>query len=519
MSFAALGSTHDRDLASIVQLQMARQLTMPLQGASIDHVRLDLQDTQTSPKDEKEPHAQGGSRQTEVLAAALPGEHVTWCRTIAKAAKLRLKSVALRSEGSAALFSQLSYTQDGPVLGISVTPAGVELGVIAQGRVVFSRAVDLTLPEGTEDWTTFTSRIAIEAKRTRVGYRNSGDHQDIACLGVLGDDALAGTVGKVVGEALELPWHAVRFPGAVDIPSDMDTTARSSLAPLIGIMLGAAIDRQTYDFSNPRKAPDTAAPIRQAALAAALGIIVFGGGGWVVADQRLSALKDKVQSAQDDLSSIRISYVKRLRAEARLSHLDNLSKIGVDWVGHLEYLSQVMPARDQARLESLDGTLVSAVEIHSRANPQARRISSLYDAQWSYTQYARFNLSGRVDSRTVANDFRGRLVQNAQYVIKSLGADEPTRFDYVISTTAVSPTDETEADSAAQSTNTDSTESKDLPYSKRKTESESDSKGARAPDEKPPTESPANAPTKSPSTDDSKSKDAAGVKGSEGGGL
>ncbi len=448
------GASHG-DLASIVQLQMARQLTMPLQGAAIDHVLIGTSQVQSAhaqsegkaQEDARDGHdADDAKRETptpvtEVLAAALPGEHVAWCQSIAKAAGLKLKSVALRSEGSAALFSQLSYTEDGPVLGISVASEGVELGVIADGRVVFSRAVDIALPADAEDWSGLTSRMAIEAKRTRVGYRNSGDHRDMVCVGVLGDDTLATTVGKAVGQALELPWQSVQFPAAVVVPSSMDSQAKSTVGPLIGLMLGAAIDRPTYDFAHPRKAPDPAAGLRQAVLAAMLGIIIFGGIGYLVADQRLRALDDKIESAKADLSSYQVRYVKQLRTDARLAHLDNLSKIGIDWVGHLEYLSKVMPPSDQARLDSLDANLSSSVELHSKSNPSARRITSLYDAAWKVSQLASFNLSGRVESRSIANEFRGKLVQNEQYVANTLSADEPNRFDYVIKTSVVRPSE------------------------------------------------------------------------------
>ncbi|MBZ0173336.1 MAG: hypothetical protein K8E66_13205, partial [Phycisphaerales bacterium] len=235
LSFPTLSESAEGDLAGMVQLQMARQLTMPLHGAAIDYVRL-------LPADGDEKHLS-----TEVLAAALPGEQVTACRAMAKGAKLRLRSVALRGEGSAALFAQISYTQDGPVMGVSITPQGVELGIVSEGRVVFSRAIEIAPPDSVEDWAPFSERVVVEAKRSRIGYRGAGELRDLVCVAMLGDDSLAASVGKALSEELDLPWESVRFPNAVEIPSDIDGPTRAGLAPLIGLMLGAAINRPTYD--------------------------------------------------------------------------------------------------------------------------------------------------------------------------------------------------------------------------------------------------------------------------------
>lgn len=420
------------DLAGMVHLQMARQLTMPLHGAAIDYVRLGVE----AQEDDEE------RRATEVLAAALPGEHVTWCRTLAKSARLRLRSVALRGEGSAALFAQLSYTQGGPVLGVSVTPQVVELGIVSEGRVVFSRAIDIAPPTGVEDWREFAERVAVEAKRTRVGYRGAGETRDLVCVAVLGDDSLAASVGKTLGEELDLPREAVRFPNAVELPSDMDGATRAGLAPLIGLMLGAAINRSTYDFANPRKAPDTRASLRQAALAAALGLIIFGGGGWVVADQQLQSLQAKVEGAQTSASSYAEAYLRQRRAEARVDHIEKLREKRIDWVSHLAYLSQSMPPAEQARIESITGAVKTAAVGFRAIGKDGEYLdaTSLQDGSWIKVSRLEFTLSGNA-AREVANKFRDDLVASAVYTTSTRGADVFNKFEYLLSTSAASPQD------------------------------------------------------------------------------
>ncbi|HZW10968.1 MAG TPA: hypothetical protein VFF69_13785 [Phycisphaerales bacterium] len=428
LTFPALRDAGEGDLAGMVQIQMARQLSMPLQGAAIDYVRLGSEGGESAP-----------SASTDVLAAALPGENVTWCRDVARDARLKLRSVALRVEGSAALFAQLSYTQGGPVLGVSITPMGVELGIVSEGRVAFSRAVDIPQPSGVEEWSSFGEKVALEAKRTRIGYRGLGETRDLACVAVLGDDSLAGSVAKALGAELELPWQTVRFPNAVELPSEMDGSTRAGLAPLIGLMLGAAINRPTYDFANPRKAPDTAAPIRQASLAAVLGLIIFGGGGFVLGSQRYSALESKVKAAETSAFDYQERYVRQLRAEARLQHVQKLREPAVDWVEHLAYLSESMPPAELARLTSIDGTLKSAVAFGKQTESgEVVEAKSLREGEWIGTRRIEFNLAG-LASRDVANSLRGRLVASSVYGAQTRGADVFNEFEYQLTTSVPSP--------------------------------------------------------------------------------
>lgn len=416
----------DDDLAGMVQLQMARQLTMPLHGAAIDYVRLGLVD----PGD-------GGS--VEVLAAALPGDYVSSARGMAKNAGLRLRSVALRGEGSATLFAELSYTQDGPVLGVSVTPQGVELGIVAEGRVVFSRAVEIPPPAEVEGWSSFTQRVAVEAKRTRVAYRGTGETADLVCVGLLGDDALAEAVGKTLRDELGLPWHTVRFPNTVELPSDMDSPTRAALAPLIGLMLGASIDRSTYDFSNPRKPPDPAAAIRQLALAGVFGLVVVGGGAWVIADQHRSALETQIRQADELNTSLGLQYIRQLRAEARVNHLEKLREERTDWLGHLQYLSQTLPPADRLRLEALTGSGSASVRFVTQGREGAwSDATTLSDGRWMMGRQVSLTLAGNA-SRDVADEVRADLVADNVYELSTKTADVAGKFEYVLTTTKPSP--------------------------------------------------------------------------------
>lgn len=441
LTVPAVAGGRDGDLAGLVQLQMARQLTMPLQGAAIDYVRL------------RTPQGGGDDESTDLLVAALPGDYVAHAKGVAKHAKLRLRSVALRGEGSATLFAQLSYTQDGPVLGVSVSGQGVELGVVVEGRVVFSRAVEIRPPSDLAGWSAFIQRVAVEAKRTRVSYRGTGETGDLESVAVLGDDTMAESVGKALGEELGLPWQTVKFPNAVELPSEMDSQTRAALGPLIGLMVGAAIDRQTYDFSNPRKPPDTSAQLRQAALAAVFGFIIFGGGGWVLADQQLRSLQSKVDAADTQTRTLASQFIQQLRGEARVAHIEKLREPAGDWVDHVRYLSQTLPPAELARLESVAGTGRSTVGFVA-SGPEGKLVEakSLSDGRWVRTGGVSLTIAGAA-TREVADELRADLVADNVYELSTRGADVAGKFEYVLRATAAPPTgdepvDEPTAESA-----------------------------------------------------------------------
>ncbi len=433
LTLPSVSGGREGDLAGMVQLQMSRQLTMPLQGAAIDYVRLNLPG-----------HEADVAESTEILAAALPGDYVANARGIAKSAKLRLRSVALRGEGSATLFAQLSYTQDGPVLGISVTARGVELGIVAEGRVVFSRAVEIRPPTDVDGWGGFTQRVAVEAKRTRVGYRGTGELADIACIAVLGDDTLADSVGRTLGDELGLPWQTVRFPNAVELPSEMDSQNRAVLAPLIGLMVGAAIDRPTYDFSNPRKAPDTSAQLRQAVLVGVFGLIIFGGGGWVIADQQLRSLNNKIEGAKEHSRTLAMQYIRQLRAEARVNHIEKLREPSVDWLHHVNYLSQTLPPAELAKLDSLGGIARSSVGFYAPGEGGGfTEAQSLQSGQWIRNGAVSLTLAGTA-TREVADELRADLVAGNVYELSTRGADVAGKFEYVLRASGKDPAPEGE---------------------------------------------------------------------------
>lgn len=403
----------EADLAGMVALQMSRQLTMPMQGAVIDFLPIDLPD----------------AADTTVLAGALPGDQVTWCRSVAKAAGLRVKGIHLRGEGAAALLAELSHRQDGALIGVAIAGDTVELVVIEEGRLVSSRGVDV--PTG--DDPAFAQRLAVEAKRTWMSYRGTRDSAEVECVAVLGSGARVEAVGAACGRELELPWSRVGLPGMVDLPEELrHAEAVLPLVPLIGLFVGQLASREWLDFANPRRAPDRAARVRQAALLGVFAVIVVGGGAYVWGLNRLAALDGRISAEKTRNEKLVERYSQHVRQKARLEHVERWSGLGVDWLAHLEWIGDQMPADGSALVDQIDGSLEATVVFASRERQYTT-------GTWSQRQESRFRLQGRSQQRAAADELRGRLVEDRVYRVDTTGPDVPNRFDFTLVTGLARP--------------------------------------------------------------------------------
>jgi hypothetical protein len=181
------------------------------------------------------------------------------------------------------------------------------------------------------------------------------------------------------------------------------------------------------------------AALRQAALAASLGLIIFGGGGWVFADQQFNSLNAKVEDAQNDQRRYVSRYLHQLRAEARANHIDALREGNVDWVSHLEYLSQSMPPADQARLELVTGGVDTSVGFLAiDENDEYESAKTLQGGSWIKSSLIKFSIAGEA-TREVSDALRADLVASEVYLASTRGADVFRKFDYDLTTSAASP--------------------------------------------------------------------------------
>lgn len=423
----------EADLAGMVNLQMVRQLTVPVEGTAIDYVAVG--EPKRLSATEGKPSKDGAT--IGVLAAALPGERLEWYKEVARSAGCRIESIGLRSAGVASILAGASQLHSGPILGIAVGTGSIEFVVVESGSMVFARSADVGTGPATDAETGLVQRVGVEAKRTWMSYRVGEDSAVVDAVLVAGEGPLAREIAERCGQELEMPWKLVELPTGIDLPRSVSSLERLAAVPLLGLLADAAANRPAIDFAHPRKAPDAAAARRQRVLAAAFGLIVLGGAGWMYSSSVLSGLEKKLKEAQAHGDGLKAEYNSYLCEEARLDHLQGWTRAGADWIAHARWLSDEMPDTHEAQLDLLSGHLTSSIVFKANGGK--------YDAQgWQTQQSADFAIAGRTRRREISNELRDRLASSQIFTkVETKGPDLPDRFTWALSTTLASPLDTT----------------------------------------------------------------------------
>lgn len=427
------GAGGERDIAGMVALQMSRQMTVPMEGTSVDYVVIGGADDAAVGKRHGRaalPDSTLVAPSVSVLAAALPGERRAWYEAVAKGAGCRIERIGLRPAGVAAALAEASSRQSGPVLAIAVSPVAAEFVVVESGNLLFARSAELSgLPPS--DVEGLIQRIAIEAKRTWMSYRVSDESTVIDAVIVAGTGPLAKEIGERCGAMLEMPWKLMEGEAVAELPRGVPVLEQLTAVPLVGLLMESASDRPVLDFAHPRRLPDVGAKRRQAVLAASLGVIMVGGVTWLLASKDLSELDTDLKAAQAEGSRLRGEYNAYVQDAARLEHLERWTKAGVDWIGHARWLSEQMPDPQQAQLDQLGGRLTSVVTFTAK--------DGRYDAAgWSLQRGAEISLAGKSRQRDLSDDLRKRLV-NFYDQVGTKGPDVPGRFAFDLTTRLATP--------------------------------------------------------------------------------
>ena len=413
------GSTDE--LASMVRLQMSRQLTFPSEDTAVDYVELASRDAGT----------------VEVLAGALPASRVAFVRRVARTAGLKLAGITLRTAGAAALLRDHVMARAGATLGVAIGRASAEFLVLDGVTMVHSRQADFPVESHAyrrrEDDEALAEQIVVEAKRTWMTQRVAGDFDAIERVAVLGDGELARLVARRCEEELDLPAETVPPPRGTELPEPVGDARFATLAPLIGLM--AEPPERLLNFASPSRAPDRAAQRRRRGLLAGAMVVVVAAFGWLASDRALDGLKSALAEAQRVEAAARDRYADYLLDDARASHLDAWLEADPDWIAHIEQVNAQLPARGEALLDSIEGALGRAEVVYT---PQRRGYLQPTDT-WTLDRRVLMPVAGEVLRRETATALRARLIESGLYAVESGSADTPDRFDLDLATDAVAP--------------------------------------------------------------------------------
>jgi hypothetical protein len=407
---AGTGGLASDELSGMVRLQMARQLTMPVDSAAIDYIPLG--DTQTP----------GPDGQVAVMAAAMPGERLDWCRTLAKSVGFKLARVSLRAFGAAALVRAISQRHERPVIAVALGFRTTEFIIVEDGHLVFARAADAARPATDTDIDAYAERVAVELRRTWTSHRMSTPSEQSPLVAILADGELARAVGERCAAAVEGVCEHVPWPSNVDTLAGVASADRAAITPLVGLLHELAMDQPAIDFAHPRRAPDRRAATRQKSLLAVLAAIVLLGTGWAVATIQLGRLESTLERLRKQESSLRSDLDSFLIEHARVNHMETWMNARVDWLAHLETLNRQLPDPRQSLMDEVTGSFQAGVTFAPKG--------AYPTGAWVCEPSAKLVIGGKVANRDVAADLRGRLIESNLYTaVESQGADVADRYN------------------------------------------------------------------------------------------
>lgn len=388
-----LPSTDPVELPGMVELAMHRDLPFDAAEAVIDYL----------PVGENE-------GQTTVMAVAIPQPALDFVHQVAKAAGLKTHRISLRCLGTAALLRTMQHRRDheGAWLGVDITHNGVELAVIDDGDIRFSRAAAV---DHTGSDTEFTDAVVTETRRSWMSYRIVEDASGVDHAFVMGERQIARDAAKSIQEVIGVRAETVEAHPLIE----GEDHELASTWPLAGLLLEPLIDAQTIDFNHPRKAPDRRAERRRLAALAAVFALIIMAGSWVLATIRLQNLRNDLADLTAEVNQQVPMFHEYEREYWRVRHLAQWKNAKVDWLNHLTFLESRLTDPSQVVLNEWSGSLrFNGVQYNRRAKEGER---------WSAPREITITLSGEARTRELADAFRESLVNTKEYSTRPTGPD------------------------------------------------------------------------------------------------
>jgi len=333
------------ELASIVHLQLARELPFRMDEAVIDFQVLRQFTPAVKPSDPKAAlEAPAPSPKLEILAAAVKRDVVEFHESLATAAGLKLAALGWIASAEARCLAACSAAE-APAALVTLRAGEVGVDVVTGRGVLFSRGA--AVPGGD-----FAEAATIEVVRSLHNFGGLAGGTAVARTVVAGATGHETAVIKLLASRLAIPCGALEFAKLGLPASARDSAAGASAA--IGLALGATDDGGlAFDFIDPKRPADRRDLRRVKVLggiaaAAALFILLFAVRSSLVQKREANLKEAQLELAAEDKKrpiyrrmTQQAATVKAWQAEGR------------DWLDHYAWLSAVLPRSEDLYVTSL----------------------------------------------------------------------------------------------------------------------------------------------------------------------
>jgi type IV pilus assembly protein PilM len=422
--------TTQRDaLPGMVEIQIAKELPFPAGDAVIDFtVERDVPDEPTG----------------DVLVAAIRRELLEQYQATFEAADLRLDRVGLRPYANKTAVTQfLHHAMPDRVLFIDVRPTFMEIDVVREGALVFSRSASVTVPTSLEDTSVFslarpesdagelplpqetpltrpggtpTTRRArvidslmVEVTRSIEAYRAGDPGASIDHVVVGGDVGVEEALAEAIQSRLKITTELYNPASTFDWEPDEGAGA-AAFAASLGLVLGHAQgDAGHFDFLHPKRTVSvTQKRLKKAPLAAAVTVLFISAGA-VGFNQYTSADRALLRRLETENKKMSVGRAENKKFISLVDEIRSFDEDQLVWVDVLHEVFLLLPANSDM--------LINQVEVDQKEGQVALK-----------TQAKRRETATEVILKL--ESFRRDGAENARFKVRMGPQTEKTREKY-----------------------------------------------------------------------------------------
>ena len=375
------------ELPGIVEIQIAKELPFPASQAIIEFAVTTVAEEQVT---------------GDVLVAAIRRELLEDYEATFAEAGLKLDRVGLRPHANkVAVCELLRHAIPDGVLFIDVRPTFMEIDVLKNSALSFSRSASVTIPEGLgdagvvsitagtapgaesaeadtdqagTDLGSVVRSLMLEVTRSIEAYRQGDPGATIDHVVIGGDvgveEALADAIGKRWNLTTEFYNPARTFGWEPD-----EGAGAAGFSAALGLVLGYAADgAEHFDFLHPKKTVSvTQQRLKKAPLVAAVVALFLGAGGVGLAEYSRSDRQElaKLEKRIGALKRNRVDNKRFLELVQVINEFDSGQHV---WIDVLRDVMSVLPSNEEfvltrVELKQSDGVVTLKTKAKRRDIP------------------------------------------------------------------------------------------------------------------------------------------------------
>lgn len=326
----------DDELPDMVRFQALREFSSFGEDTTIDFV----------------PIGKNEEGQLEALAATLSAKQLKLHKKLTEQADLELKYLQLGPVATGGLLASQPALADKSFLVIELASDGVDLIVVKDRKVVFTRATNLPGEPLSESQ---LSSLRGEVRRTLMAARMKLGQQRLDQIVILGDETM-----HPVRDLLQPDFGVEVF---VVNPFDLANITTGDISPpgqvggfaplLAALISQSASIAPAIDFLNPRQRPapvDRGSIIRMSALGTIAAGLLIGFLIW----NSLRSMDSEVAQLKSKLSRLQEENKVMLKGRQEVEEIDQWLGSKVDWLDEMHYLAVNLPIADDVILTRLN---------------------------------------------------------------------------------------------------------------------------------------------------------------------